>query len=142
LIFDGRTVEAAEIVIPWMIWEDKIIPFEKDGALEDENKSDEIYDETLIDNPDRPYNLFPLNPWMILWMPPLFDEMISIWKRLDHRIFIDDEIDMMIPFQGGKTFDERILEDESDGICDEMTLNNYTLIDNPDDPYNLFPLNY
>jgi hypothetical protein len=57
-------------------------PFEKDRTL-DEYKSDTgndgIRDETLVGHTH--YNLFPLNLWMILWIPPLFDELQSVLSR-------------------------------------------------------------
>jgi hypothetical protein len=56
-----------------------------DGTLEDENESDEISDEMRYNENKNPfeenrilmttYNLFPLNPWMILWISPLNDKI-------------------------------------------------------------------
>jgi hypothetical protein len=108
---------------------DMTIPFEggktfDERYLEDESKSGEICGEALVDNPDRPYNLFPMNPWMRLWISPWSDEMTSILKRLDHRTLVDESI----------------------GICDE-TLDDIERRYDEDERiavlpvYNLFPLN-
>ena len=123
----------------------------------DENESDEIYDETLIDNPNGLYNLFPLNSWMIALLNDemglehrtLFDnthdhynlEMTSISNQMPYQCYWicidrspgDDETDIRIPFKGGQTFDEMTLEDESDISSND----DVTLIGNPYDPYNL-----
>ena len=45
MTLDGKTLETAEIVIPWMIWEDKTVLFEKDRTLEDDER---IHDEDEI----------------------------------------------------------------------------------------------
>jgi hypothetical protein len=66
LTLDDGILETAEIVIPWMIWEGKTIPFEKDRAHEAESEIDGIYDEIRVDNIHDPCNFFPLNLWMIL----------------------------------------------------------------------------
>jgi hypothetical protein len=47
----------------------------------------------------------------------------------------DGEIDMKTPFEKDKTLDECKSGAGSDGICDG------TLVGNPHDPCNLFPLN-
>ena len=75
-ILDDEILETTE-----MIWDSKTIPFEKYKALGDRtliNGEDEIdmrapfeVNRTLV----AVYNLFPLNPWMVLWISPLNNEV-------------------------------------------------------------------
>jgi hypothetical protein len=74
------------------------------GSL-DESRSDWIYDEILmtpIDSIHDPYNLFPLNPWVIPWISLLNDEMIISWMIWE---------DMTIPFEEDKILWDYILGD-------------------------------
>ena len=82
-------------------------------------------DRTLDDN-ERIYD----ESGTILDDETLKDTEIMIpWMIWGDRTPGDDETGTRIPFEGGKTFDERTLEDESNGICYEI------LVDNIHGPY-------
>jgi hypothetical protein len=64
------------------------------GSL-DESRTDWICDKILVtpvDSIHGPYNLFPLNPWVIPWMSLLSDEMMIPWMNWGNMTPGDGEI--------------------------------------------------
>ena len=77
-----------DMVIPWMIWEGMTSGDDKiwqcwTHSLTVDGGILEIWDERILDeNKSGSCNLFRLNPWLILWISPLSDEMRQDWRTL------------------------------------------------------------
>jgi hypothetical protein len=75
-----------------MIWEDKMIPFEKDRTDEDESEIDGIYDEICIDEIlETTEIMIPLMSWE--------SKMIPLEKDKTRDQNKNNETDMTTPFE-------------------------------------------